>query len=82
MTKTQALIRALEKKGSREVESPSTKYRKFVLGNLTLWVGRSGALRTGRTATASRSLTDGKIYDNLLKLGGYYQTTVDLTDLI
>lgn len=55
--KVDAVIDGLVKAGYHEQNSPSRKYRKFVKGNDTLWVGKKGALRRGRTVSESMSLS-------------------------
>ena len=60
MKKADIIIEHLKSKGSKELPSTSRKYRKFThptRENAFYWVGKSGALRAGRTAGDSISLT-------------------------
>ena len=58
MTKTDRIIRYLRASGFVEEMSTSKKYRKFTFNNRTYWVGKAGAVRTGRTCFESVSITD------------------------
>ena len=58
MTLRDKVIERLKAKGCRELPSNSRKYRKFthpVQGNY-YWVGKAGALRSGKTIGDSVSL--------------------------
>ena len=61
-TKRDRVIEHITGRGAVELESSSRKYRKFTRpeggANRPYWfVGKSGALRTGRIASDSRSVT-------------------------
>lgn len=54
------LVEILKDKGCEEVNSPSSKYRKFTCPTAGpdprfYWVGKLGALRFGKTVTSSTS---------------------------
>lgn len=58
--KAQQIIDYLERVGMVEVETNSTKYRKFKGGYTHsgyFWVGKAGAVRFGETLTDSVSMT-------------------------
>ena len=57
-TKQQAIIMQLATEGYHHAPSTSTKYAKLVKGDDTLWVGKAGAVRCGRTVSDSFSITD------------------------
>ncbi len=56
-TKAERIAQHLTNEGYREQTSPSRKYRKFVRGDQTLWLGKCGAVRAGRTVSDSVSLS-------------------------
>jgi len=67
MTRTQYLVRGLERRGWKEATSPSRKYRRFVLvASTDLWVGKAGALHAGKTSTKAVSMTDTPQYLKVL----------------
>ena len=43
----------VERAGYKEVDSRSRKYRMLVKGDAVLWIGKKGAVRTGRTVSES-----------------------------
>ena len=55
MTKQATLVKYHELAGYKQVESRSTKYICMTKGSRTVWMGKAGALRIGRTASASSS---------------------------
>lgn len=55
-TKAAGLADKLAAIGYHEVKSTSRKYRKFCRGAHTIWLGKCGALRAGRTVSDSISL--------------------------
>jgi hypothetical protein len=55
-TKEQENERRILTAGYQEVASSSRKYRKFVKNDRTLWLGKHGAVRTGRTVSESISV--------------------------
>ena len=60
MTIAEKLIEILKDNGSQELDSPSSKYRKFSNpvpqpGARFYWIGKNGALRFGRTVSESTS---------------------------
>lgn len=60
MTLAEKTANVLKSMGYQEIESPSRKFRKFEHrehGRI-LWLGRKGAVRSGKTLTASWSVTD------------------------
>lgn len=64
-TRQETIIAELLADGYHEAFTDSRKYRKFVatkIGHLdaggTLWVGKAGAVRSGRTIGDSVSITD------------------------
>lgn len=56
-TKADRIAQHLTNEGYLEVTSTSRKYRKFVRGDRTLWLGKCGAVRAGRTVSDSVSLS-------------------------
>lgn len=56
-TKRDKYMEHLRESGYREVPSGSSKYLKMVKGDHVLWLGKAGAVRTGRTISSSISLT-------------------------
>jgi len=44
--------------GYKELPSPVRRYRKFVKGTYTKWVGKKGGVRAGKTFSNSVSITD------------------------
>lgn len=59
MTKAERVVTALLARGGKEVASKSRKYRQFTRTDkpeFFYFVGKKGALRTGRVASASISL--------------------------
>jgi hypothetical protein len=69
MKKSEQISNALINSNWKEEKSNSRKYRKFSKSdfNFFLFVGKNGALRSGRNSSNSRSLTETKFYNNLLK---------------
>jgi hypothetical protein len=57
-TKQQRIIIALQVEGYSITPSGSTKYVKLQRKGDTLWVGKAGAVRAGRTIADSISITD------------------------
>lgn len=69
-TKRDKIVESLLKAGHEEMECKSGKYRQFtVMGRDEefFFVGKKGALRIGKCATKSLSLTNSTFYKNLLK---------------
>lgn len=71
-TKRDIIIEALvEKQGCIEMECKSGKYRQFNRPGIEdsyIFVGRSGAVRVGRIATKSQSITNSKwVKEHLLE---------------
>lgn len=61
MTKAERAIKFLIDRGSREISSSSRKYHKLTCPGKPdrfYWVGKAGAVRVGRTAGDSISVTD------------------------
>ena len=56
-TKVERMADKLAAIGYRETSSPSRKYRKFTRNEHTLWLGKCGAVRSGRTVGESISLS-------------------------
>jgi hypothetical protein len=59
MTKTEKLVRALIQMGAKEIPSTSRKYRTFTRLDEqagSYFIGKAGALRTGRCVSNSVSL--------------------------
>ena len=56
-TKAERIAQHLTNEGYREQTSPSRKYRKFTRGDQTLWLGKCGTVRAGRTISDSISLS-------------------------
>ena len=52
-TKAARIAEYLTAHGYLEMTSTSRKYRKFSKGSVTLWLGKCGALREGRTSSNS-----------------------------
>ncbi len=57
-TKQQQIISQLMMEGYTHAHSGSNKYAKLVKADETLWVGKAGAVRCGRTISGSFSITD------------------------
>lgn len=57
MTLQERLIRFLKDGMNMTEEKGTRKYCKFVGKNITLWIGKNGAARSGRTISESISLT-------------------------
>jgi hypothetical protein len=68
MTIASQLIAALETAGYKEIDTRSSKYKAFEKPGISqrLFVGKSGALRIGRSSSQSRSLTGTTYYRMLL----------------
>lgn len=62
MTKQEQYAAALVKRGFKEIESPSRKYRAFrppTASGMLYFLGKSGAVRSGRTVSTSFAIGDG-----------------------
>ena len=60
MKKSEQVVQSLLAKGCRELPSPSRKYRKFTHPrgpDIFYFIGKAGALRAGKNASSSISLT-------------------------
>ena len=57
-TKQQQALEALETQGYRRQSCNSTKYIKLAKGAETVWLGKAGAVRVGRTIADSFSVSD------------------------
>jgi hypothetical protein len=59
VTMKQRIMRMLTQQGAKEEPSPSSKYVKMVSAMGTvLWIGKQGAVRSGKVISRSYSLTD------------------------
>lgn len=58
LTKREQAIDALTAQGYRRQSCNSTKYVKLAKGSETVWVGKAGAVRVGRTIAESFSVSD------------------------
>lgn len=63
------IIEKLKERGMKELPSNSRKYKKFThpLSDRFYWVGKSGALRVGRTIGESYSISSA--FWNIVKKG-------------
>jgi len=57
-TKQQQALDALTAQGYRQAACNSTKYLKLTKGSETVWLGKAGAVRVGRTVAESFSVSD------------------------
>ena len=57
-TRRDKLVEALTNEGFRLAACNSQKYLKMVRGSTTYWIGKNGAVRSGKTISNSISLTD------------------------
>lgn len=63
------LIAGLLESGYEAIAGRSGKYKTFRKADDTMHVGRGGALRRGRTITASASMLDTGTYRKILSIG-------------
>ena len=62
MTKQEQYAAALVKRGFKEIDSPSRKYRTFqppTASGMLYFLGKSGAVRAGRNVSSSFAIGDG-----------------------
>lgn len=58
LSRREVAIRFYESIGYKQVPTTSTKYVKLYYKKVTLWIGKLGAVRCGRTVSESYSITD------------------------